>query len=33
MAKSYIVDHLQQSDINEEQLAFVVELCGEHDDL
>ncbi|CAF3548310.1 unnamed protein product [Rotaria socialis] len=33
MAKSYIVDHLQQSDINEEQLEFVVELCGEHDDL
>ncbi|CAF5168471.1 unnamed protein product, partial [Rotaria magnacalcarata] len=32
MAKSYIVDHLQQSDINEEQLEFVVELCGEHDD-
>ncbi|CAF3199013.1 unnamed protein product [Rotaria sp. Silwood2] len=33
MAKSYIVDHLQQSDINQEQLEFVVELCGEHDDL
>ena len=33
MAKSYIADHLQQSDINEEQLEFIVELCDKHDDL
>ncbi|CAF5061883.1 unnamed protein product, partial [Rotaria sp. Silwood1] len=33
MAKSYIVDHLQQFDINQKQLEFVVELFGEHDDL
>ncbi|CAF3402586.1 unnamed protein product [Rotaria sp. Silwood2] len=33
MAKSYIVDHLQQSDTNNEQLEFIVELCEEHDDL
>ena len=33
MAKSYIVDHFQQSYINEEQLEFVVELCEGDDDL
>ncbi|CAF4022788.1 unnamed protein product, partial [Rotaria sp. Silwood1] len=33
MAKSYIIDHLQQSDINNEQLEFIVELCEDHDDL
>ena len=31
--ESYIADHLQQSDINEEQLEFIVELCDKHDDL
>ncbi|CAF4010586.1 unnamed protein product [Adineta steineri] len=33
MAKSYIADHLQQSYINDKQLAFTVELCERHDDL
>jgi hypothetical protein len=33
MAKSYIVDHLQQSYINNEELEFIVELCEGHDDL
>ena len=33
MAKSYIVDHLHQSDITNEQLEFTVELCEGHDDL
>ena len=33
MAKSYIADHIQQSDINNEQLEFIVELREAHDDL
>ncbi len=33
MAKSYIVEHLRPSDINEEQMEFTVELCREHEDL
>ena len=33
MAKSYIIDHLQQSDINNEHLEFIVELCEGHEDL
>ena len=33
MAKSYRVDHLQQSNVNNEQLEFIVELCEDHDDL
>jgi hypothetical protein len=33
MAKSYILEHLRQSDINEEQMEFTVELCKEHEDL
>jgi len=33
MAKSYIVEHLRPSDINEEQIEFTVELCREHEDL
>jgi hypothetical protein len=33
MAKSYILDHLKKSEIDDEQLEFTVELCREHDDL
>ena len=33
MAKSYIVDHLQQSEVDNEQVKFIVELCEEHGDL
>ncbi|CAF2797387.1 unnamed protein product [Rotaria sp. Silwood2] len=33
MAKSYIREHLRHSDINEEQMEFLVELCKEQDDL
>jgi hypothetical protein len=33
MAKSYILEHLRQSDINEELMEFTVELCKEHEDL
>lgn len=33
MAKAYIIDHLQQSYLDEDQLEFIVELCEEYDDL
>lgn len=33
MAKSYILDHFQQSYINDEEVEFIVELCEGHDDL
>ncbi|CAF4452172.1 unnamed protein product, partial [Rotaria magnacalcarata] len=33
MAKSYIIEHIRQSQTNEEEMEFLVELCNEHDDL
>ena len=33
MAKSYIADHLEQSDLTDEDLEFIVNLCQGHDDL
>ena len=33
MAKSYILEHLRPSNIDDEQMEFIVELCKEHEDL
>ena len=33
MAKSYILEHLRPSNIDDEQMEFTVELCKEHEDL
>jgi hypothetical protein len=33
MAKSYILEHLRPSNINAEQMEFIVEGCKEHKDL
>ncbi|CAF4540368.1 unnamed protein product [Rotaria socialis] len=33
MAKSDIIEHIRQSQTNEEEMEFIVELCNEHDDL
>ena len=33
MAMSYILEHLRPSNINDEQMEFIVELCKEHEDL
>ncbi|CAF4503740.1 unnamed protein product [Rotaria socialis] len=33
MAKSYIIEHIRQSQTNEEEMEFLVELCNDHDDL
>lgn len=33
MGKSYILEHLRQSNINEDKMEFIVELCREYDDL
>ena len=33
MAKSYILEHLRPSNIDNEQMEFIVELCNEHEDL
>ncbi|CAF5038005.1 unnamed protein product, partial [Rotaria magnacalcarata] len=33
MAKFYIIEHIRQSQTNEEEMEFLVELCNEHDSL
>ncbi|CAF1418557.1 unnamed protein product [Rotaria magnacalcarata] len=33
MEKSYIIEHIRQSQTNEKEMEFLVELCNEHDDL
>ena len=33
MAKSYILEHLTPSILNDDDLEFIVELCSEHSDL
>ena len=33
MSKSYILEHLDPSNIDDKQMEFIVELCKEHEDL
>ncbi|CAF3873654.1 unnamed protein product [Rotaria magnacalcarata] len=33
VAKSYIIEQIRQSQTNEKEMEFIVELCNEHDDL